>query len=222
VAEDAAGNTASTTRSIVVDNTAPGAPVGLQLDGAARRSTNRFDVHWQSPEGQVAPIAAARWSLCPVAGTMPCSEGGKVQPSIDRLDGLEVPSPGDWDLRLWLEDAAGNASRDRAAGPLRLSLAGTSGRDPGVRIRSVGRRGRLVRIRGVAAPASGRVRVSVERRVGSRLLRVRGVAGIRQGRWNRRLRLTPRMARLRRLSVVVRFEAQAGYRAITARRRVPR
>ena len=60
--------------------------------------------------------------------------GGKVQPSVDRLDGLEVPSSGDWDLRVWLEDAAGNASRDRAAGPLRLSLAGTSGRDPGVRI----------------------------------------------------------------------------------------
>ncbi|WP_157592140.1 hypothetical protein [Solirubrobacter soli] len=221
-ADDPAGNTTSTTRSIVVDNTAPSAPVGLQLDGAARRSANRFDVHWQNPGDQIAPIVAARWSLCPAAKTMPCSEGAKVQPSIDSLDALEVPSSGDWDLRVWLEDAAGNASSDRAAGPLRLSLAGASGRNPGVRIRGVSRRGRLVRVRGVAEPASGRVRVSVERRVGSRLLRVRGIAGIREGRWNRGLRLTSRMARLRRLSVVVRFEAQDGYRAVTARRRVPR
>src|SRR4051812_11930782 len=220
--DDAAGNTTSASRSITVDNTAPSAPVGLQLDGAARRSTNRYVVHWQSPDGQVAPIAAARWSLCPATGTTPCTEGAKVQPSIDRLDSLEVPSSGDWDLRVWLEDAAGNASSDRAAGPLRLALGVTSGRDPGVRIRSVSRRGRLVRVRGVAKPTSGRVRVSIEWRVGSRLLRVRGVAGIREGRWNRGLRLTSRMARLQRLSVVVRFEAQDGYHAVTARRRVPR
>lgn len=221
-ADDAAGNTASASRSITIDNTAPSAPVEMQLDGAARRSTNRFDVHWQSPAGQVAPIAAARWSLCPVAATMPCSEGARAQSAIERLDGLEVPAPGDWDLRVWLEDAAGNASRDFAAGPVRLSLSGTSNLDPGVRIRGVSRRGRLVRVRGVAAPASGRVRVSVERRVGSRLLRVRGIAGIREGRWSRGLRLTSRMARLRRLSVVVRFDAHDGYRAVTARRRVPR
>jgi hypothetical protein len=221
-ADDAAGNTTLTSRSITVDNTAPSAPTGLQLDGATRRSTNRFSVHWQNPGEQVAPIAAARWSLCPVTGTMPCSEGAKARSSIDRLDGLEVPAPGNWDLRVWLEDAAGNASGNLTAGPVRLSLVGASGRDPGVRIRGVNRRGRLVRVRGIAVPASGRVRVSVERRVGSRLLRVRGIAGIREGRWSRGLRLTWRMARLRRLSVVVRFEAQDGYRAVTARRRVPR
>lgn len=220
VAEDPAGNTTKATRSITVDNEPPAPPVGLVLDGRPRRSVNGFAVRWQSPPEQVAPIAAAHWALCPVSGKTPCSTGSARAAGIERVEKLTMPSAGDWDLRVWLEDAAGNSSTERAAGPLRMTLL--SGRDPKVRIRSAVRQGRLVRVRGVASAKSGRIAVSIERRVGSRLLRVRGVVRIRDGRWSRELRLTLRMARLKRLGVVVRFDEQSGYRAVTARRAVPR
>jgi len=220
VAEDPAGNSTATSRTITIDNQAPVAPVGLSLDGASQRTDNSFSLNWQTPPGQVAPIAIAHWSLCPATGASSCATGTVSAAGVERLDNLAVPSSGDWDLRVWLEDAAGNTSADRAAGPVRMTLL--SGKDPNVRIRSVHRNGRIVRIKGIATARSGRVQVSVERRAGGKLLRVRGVVRIRDGHWSRQLRLTSRMARLRRLGVVVRFEQQAGYRAMTARRAVPR
>lgn len=220
VAEDPAGNTTKVTRSITVDNEPPVAPVGLALDGRPRRSVNGFTVRWQLPPGQVAPITGARWSLCPASGTTGCVTGAAPGAGADRLDGLAMPSAGDWDLRVWLEDAAGNSSTERAAGPVRMTLL--SGRDPKVRIRGVQRNGRLVRVRGVAAAQSGRVVVSVERRVGSRRLQVRGAVRIREGRWSRQVRLTSRMARLKKLTAVARFAEQSGFQATTARRAVPR
>lgn len=218
-AEDAAGNTSSASRTIVIDNTAPGAPVGLKLDGNGRRSTNSFDAAWQLPTGQVAPISAAHWSLCPPGqpGSTVCIAG--VGSTAEALKGIAVPSAGDWDLRVWLSDAAGNANPSAPAGPLRLTLLGP---DPRVRIRSVRRAGRVVRVSGVARATSGRIRVQIERRIGGRTLRVQGTVRIRDGQWSRRLRLSPRMARLKRLNAVARFDAQAGYRAAVARRSVPR
>ncbi|HWK25191.1 MAG TPA: hypothetical protein VNS09_01430 [Solirubrobacter sp.] len=220
VAEDPAGNMTKVSRSITVDNEAPAAPVGLVLDGRPRRSVNGFAVRWQLPPGQVAPITGARWSLCPASGTTGCVTGAAAAAGADRLDGLAMPSAGDWDLRVWLEDAAGNSSAERAAGPVRMTLL--SARDPKVRIRSVRRKGRLVRVSGVAAAQSGRVAVSVERRVGNRVLHVRGVVRIRAGRWSRQVRLTSRMARLKKLTAVARFAEQSGFKATTARRAVPR
>lgn len=220
VAEDPAGNTTTITRSITVDNEAPAAPVGLVLDGQPRRSVNGFTVRWQLPPGQVAPIAGARWSLCPAFGTTGCVTGAAAAAGADRLDGLALPSAGDWDLRVWLEDAAGNSSAERAAGPVRMTLL--NARDPKVRIRSVRRKGRLVRVSGVSAAQSGRVVVSVERRVGRRVLQVRGVVRIREGRWSRQVRLTSRMARLKKMTAVARFAEQSGFQATTARRAVPR
>jgi hypothetical protein len=133
VADDAAGNAASTSRTLVVDNGAPAAPVGLALEGDERRATNAFAVHWGTPEGQVAPIAAVDWSLCPANVTTGCATGRRAQAGIERIDDLAVPMAGDWDLRVWLEDAAGNVDVAKAAGPLRLSLGTPAGtlRDPG-------------------------------------------------------------------------------------------
>ena len=33
------------------------------------RATNSFNVRWRNPAGQVAPIAAARWTLCTPSGS---------------------------------------------------------------------------------------------------------------------------------------------------------
>ncbi|RKQ90818.1 hypothetical protein C8N24_0633 [Solirubrobacter pauli] len=218
-ADDAGGNTSSESRMIVVDNTAPTAPVNLTLDGNARRSINSFNLAWRVPEGQVAPISAARWSLCPrgKSTSAECITGPGT--TAQTLDGVAAPAIGDWDLRVWLVDAAGNANPSAAAGPLRLTLLG---HDPRVRIRSVRRAGRLVRVSGITRARSGRINVRVERRVGGRTLRVQGTVRIRDGRWTRRLRLTTRMAQFMRLNAIARFDAQQGYRAAVARRAVPR
>jgi hypothetical protein len=218
VAEDAAGNTASISRPVVVDNSAPTAPTGLAVDGQATSAANAFTLRWQPPPGQVAPIAAVRWSLCPVSGAA-CTIDRRA--GIDRLDALAVPAVGDWDLRVWLEDAAGNNDAARAAGPLRLSYRPTTqpaARDSGLRIRRVSRRGRIITVAGTAGPTSGRVTVTLQRTVGGQRVRLRGAVQVRQRRWSRRLRLKGRLARVRRISVVARMNAQPGYRADTAKR----
>ena len=223
VAEDAALNVSSVARTIVVDNVAPAAPAGVTLEGASGpRVANRFSVRWRNPGGQVAPIAVARWTLCRPSGTG-CVSADLAGAEIAELAALRVPGVGDWDLRIWLEDAAGNAESSRASPPLRLSLAGSAaGRDPRLRITKISRRGSRVTVAGSTAVAGGRVLVSVERRIGARTVRVRGTVTARHGRFSRRLRLRGRLARVHRVRVVARIDAHAGYRAATVRRQLVR
>ena len=136
---------------------------------------------------------------------------------------MQVPGAGDWDLRIWLQDAAGNADASRVSTPLRLSVAASAvGRDPRLRITKLRRRGSLVTVTGSTAVARGRVTVSVERRIGARTVRVRGAVTARDGRFSRRLRLRGRLARVKRVQVVARIGARDGYRAATVRRQLVR
>ena len=223
VAEDAALNVASLARTIVVDNGAPAAPTDVTLDGPSGvRTTNSFTVRWRNPGAQVAPIAAAHWSMCRPSGTG-CVTGATSGAGIAELAGLQVPGAGDWDLRIWLQDAAGNADASRVSAPLRLSVAASAvGRDPRLRITKLRRRGSLVTVTGSTAVAGGRVTVSVERRIGARTVRVRGAVTARDGRFTRRLRLRGRLARVKRVQVVARIGARHGYRAATVRRQLGR
>jgi hypothetical protein len=109
-AVDAAGNeTKSAGQSVIVDNAAPAAPAGLSVGGGSDwRSANSFGVFWTNPSDAGAPVAVAHYQLC-------ASDGSGCQPpqqvvgtDVSRIDGLQVPSPGEWSLRIWLEDAAGN------------------------------------------------------------------------------------------------------------------
>jgi len=120
-AEDAAGNRAdSAAVTVRIDNTAPGAvPIGVG-GGEAWRNSNDFDVAWANPaEPDRAPISAAHYRLCRVAGEE-CVSGDRAGPAITALDNLTVPSPGEWELRLWREDAAGNQEVANASQPVRL------------------------------------------------------------------------------------------------------
>jgi hypothetical protein len=121
VAEDAAGNRAeSGAVTVRIDNTAPGAvPVGV-AGGETWRSSNDFDVAWANPsEGDRAPITAAHFRLCR-AGSNECVDGDRAGAGIAAIDNLAVPSPGEWELRLWREDAAGNQQAGNASQPVRL------------------------------------------------------------------------------------------------------
>lgn len=120
-AEDAAGNRAeSGAVTVRIDNTAPGAvPAGV-AGGETWRNSNDFDVGWANPdEGDRAPITAAHFRLCRV-GSEECANGDRGGAGIAAIDNLAVPSPGEWELRLWREDAAGNQQADNASQPVKL------------------------------------------------------------------------------------------------------
>jgi hypothetical protein len=120
-AEDAAGNPANSSAVTArVDNTAPGA-VQVGVDGGeAWRNRNDFDASWVNPdEGDRAPITMAHYRICR-ARTAQCVDAAQSGVGIARLSDLAVPAPGDWELTLWREDAAGNKEPANASVPVAL------------------------------------------------------------------------------------------------------
>jgi hypothetical protein len=117
---DTAGNVNAVERRMLVDNTAPGKATGVGVDGGESwHSANEFTVRWSNPAGQMAPIAKARYELCPLGGGE-CTRGAVAGAEIDGISKLGVPAPGEYGLRVWLEDAAGNEDPDRASDPVAL------------------------------------------------------------------------------------------------------
>ena len=114
---DAASNPTTRSGVVKVDNHAPGR-VDVGLDGGEGwRRANAFRTVWSNgDETRFAPVVAAWYRLC---------KDGRCQPaervaSQSELDSVKVPSPGDWTLSVWREDAAGN--QDANAGSLPLHL----------------------------------------------------------------------------------------------------
>ncbi len=120
-AEDAAGNRAeSSAVTVRIDNAAPGAIPVAVAGGEAWRNSNDFDLGWTNPEEpDRAPITAAHYRLCRVEGNE-CVGGDRDGTAISAVENVAVPAPGEWDLRLWREDAAGNQEGANASQPVRL------------------------------------------------------------------------------------------------------
>lgn len=120
-AVDTGGNVSELTRDVYLDNTPPGQPQELTLAGGdGWRAENDFDLTWRNPaEQDAAPIAGAEWELCTAEGAS-CVRGGKSGRDIAALEDVKVPAPGEYVLRVWLRDAAGNHDRRTAASPVRL------------------------------------------------------------------------------------------------------
>jgi hypothetical protein len=119
-AVDAAGNAGALDRTITIDNTAPG-PVSASVEGGERwRRTNDFSIRWSPPAEQASPIASAHYLLCQVGEAERCSTGGQSGHGIERLTSVKVPAPGEFGLRVWLEDEAGNASSANAGAAVSL------------------------------------------------------------------------------------------------------
>jgi hypothetical protein len=119
--EDAAGNTAeSPPVTARIDNAAPGVVAVGIAGGETWRNRNDFDAAWANPaEPDRAPIVAAHYRICRV-GSDECVAGNRGGAGIASLADLTVPSPGEWDLRLWREDAARNQEATNASQPVRL------------------------------------------------------------------------------------------------------
>jgi hypothetical protein len=116
---DAAGNVTGVEQHVNIDNHAPGKPGQVGVEGSQGwRSENGFTVRWSNPPGQVAPISRARYRLCDAtACTTDAVEG--VDLSSMRV---RVPRAGEYALRVWLEDEAGNHDPERASDAVSLRL----------------------------------------------------------------------------------------------------
>jgi hypothetical protein len=120
-AHDAADNIAvSRALTVRIDNTAPGA-VPVAVDGGEGwRNQNSFNLTWTNPmEGDRAPISAAHYRVCRAGGAA-CTTSVSSGVGIDRIAELEVPGPGEWQTRVWREDAAGNQEPANASVPVTL------------------------------------------------------------------------------------------------------
>lgn len=181
-ATDAGGNPASVSRTVRVDNTAPDAPRDLVVDGGdGWRSRNAFDLRWANAPQSAAPIAGAEFELCPADGGAPCTRGRRDGADRRSIDDLTVPGPGEWVLKVWLRDAAGNEDARIAAAPVRLryddvspdvAFRPLSAEDPTQVVAAVGDRGSgvasgIVEMRRRGAAAWAQLPATVE---GSRLV----------------------------------------------------
>jgi hypothetical protein len=122
LAEDAAGNRAeSAAVTAHIDNAPPGAVAVGIAGGEGWRNSNDFDLAWTNPaEPDRAPITAAHYRLCRAAGGSECVAGDRSGTAIAAIGNLAVSSPGEWELRMWREDAAGNQQTSNASQPVRL------------------------------------------------------------------------------------------------------
>ena len=118
---DSAGNASSQSRSISVDNSAPAAPTVSVSGGEGWRRSNDFTLTWSNPAGQVAPIAKAHFEVCRADQPANCQPAGvQTGANISSVSGLSLPGEGDYTVRLWLEDAAGNTSAASSSAPIHL------------------------------------------------------------------------------------------------------
>jgi hypothetical protein len=116
---DSAGNSTVVTRSVFVDNTPPDPVVPKVTGGHGWRRTNGFSASWTNPAGHAAPITRAHWKLCSPDGS--CRWGGiRAAQDIHEIPQILAPAPGEFELYVWLEDAAGNQREANA--PLSVPL----------------------------------------------------------------------------------------------------
>lgn len=122
-ATDAGGATASKSYVVSVDNHAPAAPRDIGSEGGdSWRRRNGFQLRWANPGAQHAPIDRARWRACAVGALAAagCVTGERAATGLTASGPIALPSAGEWDVQLWLEDAAGNGDPETASSPRRL------------------------------------------------------------------------------------------------------
>lgn len=121
-ARDAGGATAERRATVAVDNTPPSAPVEpTVVGGSGWRRANGFALSWVNPGRQHAPLVRAHYRACPAgASGGGCVTGTRSAPGVDSTGPIALPHAGEWDVRAWLEDAAGNADPESASAPRRL------------------------------------------------------------------------------------------------------
>ena len=104
--EDAAGNVKETaTRVVRVDGTAPSAPLAVEAGPEVWTSEAVRELSWLNPGQDAAPIAGASLKVCR-RFTSDCLE---VAGDSTTAHSLQLPSPGEFEVSVWLADEAGNS-----------------------------------------------------------------------------------------------------------------
>ena len=98
-------------RTIHTDNTAPGAPSGLQVTSAnPARYLDRFGAAFSLPPNQGSPVAKLHYNVVNAAPDVVVAEQTVSATNPTALSGALGPKiPGDYRLRVWLEDGVGPA-----------------------------------------------------------------------------------------------------------------
>jgi hypothetical protein len=113
-------NWGSDARTIHVDNHAPNEPSRLSVvGGEGWHTTDAFTIRWSNP-ASAAPVNRAYYEICKSGGSG-CSTASQTGDSIAQLTDVQVGQPGDYTVRVWLADAAGNVS-DAKSGPMHLKF----------------------------------------------------------------------------------------------------
>ena len=108
-AVDAAGNVSSKSRAVFMDNSPPGPPQGVTVDGGEGwQARDTFNLRWSNPAPVGAPTVGINWQTCQAGNAKLCVAGSKDGEKVETLNALPVPKDGDWITKLWLRDAAGN------------------------------------------------------------------------------------------------------------------
>ncbi len=102
------GSESCDTRTVRVDNTAPGAPPRLEVTSAnPARYLDRFDAHWTLPSDPGSPIAKVHYEVVNSNGEVVVPEKAAAG-ELTQLSGIDGPKQaGDYRLRVWLEDSVG-------------------------------------------------------------------------------------------------------------------
>ncbi len=105
---DAGGASSELSRTVKVDNTAPGPPAPALVDGPGGwRRTNGFVIHPQAPASQHAPLKKVHYKICLIQDGANCDASPGTSENLERIE-VSVPGPGAYELRLWFEDEARN------------------------------------------------------------------------------------------------------------------
>ena len=219
VAIDAAGNQSTVaSEQIAVDNNPPPPPIGLAAT-APQVGGSTFTASWTDPSGQVAPITAATYQVCPASGSGACS-ALTAAPAAGPAT-VTVPGPGSWSLAVWLTDAAGNGTAANAAhtaltvpaGSLGGGGSGGSGGGgsptPNATIRvTEALHGRELVVH-VSGSATGKVRVSFTGRLGGRTVASGAkTVALKHGGLTATFKLGPRTAAHATIRVSARLDHQ--------------
>jgi hypothetical protein len=102
----------ASSRTVLIDNNPPAAPNALRVAGGeAWRRTNDFALEWANPDqGPASAIAGAWYRLLGPGGYDSGDKNYVAGTWITKIDGVQVPGEGDWAVRIWLRDEAGNAN----------------------------------------------------------------------------------------------------------------
>lgn len=242
-ATDAAGQQELTTASeLLVDNHAPTAPLNLAVQ---RNADGTYAATWTNPaQGSAAPITGAHYRVCLQGGTSCSADAYAAGAGVSRLDAIAVPSPpAHYELDVWLEDAAANASPSDAASAVidtttglgtggggggRSGGGGTGGgsgtgggvssttrRSAHLRIRKASQHGSVLTIVGTAAPAARGPIVAVLRRAPAGRTRLVARSYVRGGHWTLRVRLSAKLRKQMKYLLRVSYGGDLSYARTT-------